>query len=133
MSIPEDELAYFSLTAVQYTAGDRLGLLLALFSLTPMCVCASSTPNAASPCLFSRVATAAVCARSFVMVSYVTLLVFRRDVQTVVALFGQLSAHCADPRPSPPGGIVVPPHRPTLPVAAAAARARARPQAVRGL
>jgi dolichyldiphosphatase len=58
----EGKLVSFGLTHVMYIKGDIIGYFLALLSLSPI----------------------------FIMVMYATLIVFRRDFQTIFIVFGQL-------------------------------------------
>ena len=56
------KLVAFSLTSVKYVEGDALGFLLALFTLSPI----------------------------FIVVMYATIILTRRDIQTVFTFIGQL-------------------------------------------
>ena len=61
-SVVDPEMQAFSFTYVVYKKGDNIGMLLALFTLSPV----------------------------FIVVMYATLIVFRRDLETILSFIGQL-------------------------------------------
>lgn len=84
-----DDLVPFKLTLVMYSPGDALGLVLAVASLSPMCVVASSdlTQLAAGTAHSHEFPPVP---RRFIMVVYATLVVSRRDVRTIALAAGQV-------------------------------------------